>query len=115
MLTSRSAKARRPVELSDATVFFPEDVDGIDAHGRPNPRPIGFRAISRSGSRTRMAPPRRRRSASRSRTTFLVSLYGMNFDSMPDLHGTLGYAYALTPMAIGAIVPAASFNPKGRW
>ena len=42
--------------------------------------------------------------------TFVASVYGMNFDNMPELHWHYGYAYALTLMAICVIVLAAFFR-----
>ena len=32
--------------------------------------------------------------------TFIASVYGMNFDNMPELHWHYGYAYALALMAL---------------
>ena len=32
--------------------------------------------------------------------TFVASVYGMNFDNMPELHWHLGYAFALALMAV---------------
>jgi magnesium transporter len=45
--------------------------------------------------------------------TFVASIYGMNFDFMPELHGTVGYPFALGLMVIPAIVPYAFFKRSG--
>ncbi len=42
--------------------------------------------------------------------TFVASVYGMNFDNMPELHWHYGYAYALGLMAICVIALAAFFR-----
>jgi magnesium transporter len=42
--------------------------------------------------------------------TFIASVYGMNFDNMPELHWHLGYAYALTLMAVCAVALASFFR-----
>ena len=42
--------------------------------------------------------------------TFVASVYGMNFDNMPELHWHYGYAYALALMAICVVVLAAFFR-----
>jgi magnesium transporter len=46
--------------------------------------------------------------------TFVASVYGMNFDNMPELHWHLGYAYALALMAI-CVVALASFFRRIDW
>ena len=47
--------------------------------------------------------------------TFLASMYGMNFKSIPEYDWSHGYAYALTLIAISAIGPAVWFKIKGWW
>jgi magnesium transporter len=42
--------------------------------------------------------------------TFIASVYGMNFDNMPELHWHLGYAYALALMALAVIALVAFFR-----
>jgi len=42
--------------------------------------------------------------------TFIASVYGMNFDNMPELHWHLGYAYALALMAICVAALVAFFR-----
>ncbi len=42
--------------------------------------------------------------------TFIASVYGMNFDNMPELHWHLGYAYALALMAVCVVVLASFFR-----
>jgi magnesium transporter len=42
--------------------------------------------------------------------TFIASVYGMNFDNMPELHWHLGYAYALALMALCVVVLGAYFR-----
>ena len=42
--------------------------------------------------------------------TFIASVYGMNFDNMPELHWHLGYAYALGLMAVVVVALAAFFR-----
>ena len=46
--------------------------------------------------------------------TFIASVYGMNFDNMPELHWHLGYAYALALMAL-AVVALALFFRRIDW
>jgi magnesium transporter len=45
--------------------------------------------------------------------TLVASLYGMNFDFMPELHWTYGYPMALGAMVVSAIVPFYIFRWKG--
>ncbi|WP_075289977.1 magnesium transporter CorA family protein [Pararhizobium arenae] len=45
--------------------------------------------------------------------TLVASLYGMNFDFMPELHWTFGYPLALGAMVISAIIPFYFFRWKG--
>ncbi len=47
--------------------------------------------------------------------TFLASMYGMNFKTMPEYDWAHGYAYALTLIALSAIAPAVWFKVKGWW
>ena len=47
--------------------------------------------------------------------TFVASLYGMNFKSMPELDWTHGYAYGLTMITLSALIPAVWFKVKGWW
>ena len=45
--------------------------------------------------------------------TLIASIYGMNFDVMPELHWPLGYPLALLLMVISAILPYALFKFRG--
>lgn len=45
--------------------------------------------------------------------TLVASLYGMNFEIMPELHWTYGYPMAVVAMVISAIVPFYFFRWKG--
>jgi magnesium transporter len=45
--------------------------------------------------------------------TFIAGLYGMNFEVMPELHWTYGYAFALGSMALTAIGLVAFFKRRG--
>ena len=45
--------------------------------------------------------------------TLVGTVYGMNFDHMPELHWTLGYPFALTLMAIISVVLYLSFKRHG--
>jgi len=45
--------------------------------------------------------------------TLIASIYGMNFDFMPELHEHWGYPLALLAMVISAVVPYAYFRRKG--
>ena len=42
--------------------------------------------------------------------TFIASVYGMNFDNMPELHWHLGYAFALALMALCVVALVAFFR-----
>ena len=42
--------------------------------------------------------------------TFIASVYGMNFDHMPELHWHLGYAFCLALMAVCVVALAAFFR-----
>jgi len=46
--------------------------------------------------------------------TLIASIYGMNFDFMPELHWTFGYPFALLLMIAAAILPYAFFRWK-KW
>jgi magnesium transporter len=46
--------------------------------------------------------------------TFIASVYGMNFDNMPELHWHYGYAYALALMAL-CVVALATFFRRIDW
>lgn len=45
--------------------------------------------------------------------TVIASIYGMNFDLMPELHWQLGYPWALGLMLMSAIAPYVFFKLKG--
>lgn len=45
--------------------------------------------------------------------TLIASIYGMNFDHMPELHWTAGYPLAVAAMVISAILPLLWFKKKG--
>ena len=45
--------------------------------------------------------------------TFIVGIYGINFDVMPELKWDFGYPLALLLMALAAVLPYAFFNRKG--
>jgi magnesium transporter len=47
--------------------------------------------------------------------TFIASIYGMNFEHMPELHWPWGYAYVLGLMAVTAGVMLLFFRRKGWW
>jgi magnesium transporter len=42
--------------------------------------------------------------------TFIASVYGMNFDNMPELHWHIGYALALGLMALCVLALIAFFR-----
>jgi magnesium transporter len=46
--------------------------------------------------------------------TFIASVYGMNFDNMPELHWHLGYAYALALMG-ACVIALATFFRRIDW
>ena len=46
--------------------------------------------------------------------TLIASIYGMNFDVMPELHWRWGYPMALAAMAVSALVPYLIFRWK-KW
>jgi magnesium transporter len=45
--------------------------------------------------------------------TLIASIYGMNFDHMPELHWMGGYPVAIVAMVIAAILPLLWFRKKG--
>jgi magnesium transporter len=45
--------------------------------------------------------------------TLIASIYGMNFEHMPELQWMLGYPFALTLMALSILVPYLFFRRKG--
>lgn len=45
--------------------------------------------------------------------TLIASIYGMNFDHMPELPQTWGYPAALVAMVVSALLPLAWFKRKG--
>ena len=46
--------------------------------------------------------------------TLIASIYGMNFDNMPELHWRFGYLYVLAVMAAVVVVMVTYFRRK-RW
>lgn len=45
--------------------------------------------------------------------TLIASIYGMNFDNMPELKWALGYPFALVLMTISVVAPFVFFKRKG--
>ena len=45
--------------------------------------------------------------------TLIASIYGMNFDVLPELHWRVGYPMALLAMLIAAILPVLWFKRRG--
>jgi magnesium transporter len=45
--------------------------------------------------------------------TLVASIYGMNFDHLPELHWLAGYPWALALMVVSAIAPYWYFKRKG--
>ncbi|HXG78959.1 MAG TPA: magnesium/cobalt transporter CorA [Methyloceanibacter sp.] len=45
--------------------------------------------------------------------TLIASVYGMNFDFMPELHWLLGYPFALGLMVLSAVLPYLYFKHRG--
>jgi magnesium transporter len=45
--------------------------------------------------------------------TLIASIYGMNFDSMPELHWRYGYLFAIGLMILSALVPMWYFRRRG--
>jgi magnesium transporter len=47
--------------------------------------------------------------------TFIASMYGMNFQHMPELSWAWGYAYGLGLIALSTIAPIVWFKWRGWW
>ena len=47
--------------------------------------------------------------------TFIASMYGMNFKTIPEYDWTYGYAYGLSLIFLSAVIPAVWFKVKGWW
>ena len=47
--------------------------------------------------------------------TLIASLYGMNFQHMPELAWRYGYVYGLTLIVVSTVVPIAWFKWRGWW
>jgi len=47
--------------------------------------------------------------------TFVASMYGMNFKTMPEYDWAWGYAYGLCVIALSALIPALWFKWRGWW
>jgi magnesium transporter len=45
--------------------------------------------------------------------TLIASIYGMNFEFMPELKWVLGYPWALFLMVVSALLPILYFKRKG--
>ena len=45
--------------------------------------------------------------------TLIASIYGMNFEHMPELKWLLGYPWALGLMVVSAILPYVYFKQRG--
>lgn len=45
--------------------------------------------------------------------TLVASIYGMNFDVMPELHWIAGYPFALLMMLVAGVVPVIWFKKRG--
>ena len=45
--------------------------------------------------------------------TLIASIYGMNFEGMPELKWAFGYPMALIMMVVSAILPVLYFRRKG--
>ncbi|QRM54496.1 magnesium transporter CorA family protein [Sinorhizobium sp. BG8] len=45
--------------------------------------------------------------------TLIASIYGMNFDHMPELHSTYAYPVSLVAMVVSAVIPFFFFRWKG--
>jgi magnesium transporter len=45
--------------------------------------------------------------------TLVASIYGMNFEFMPELHWTLGYPFAIGLMVVSALLPYRFFKKRG--
>ncbi len=47
--------------------------------------------------------------------TFLASMWGMNFKTIPEYDWAWGYPYALAVIALSALIPAVWFKWRGWW
>lgn len=45
--------------------------------------------------------------------TLVASIYGMNFDFMPELHWDIGYPFAILLMVLSAVIPFMVFRRRG--
>jgi magnesium transporter len=45
--------------------------------------------------------------------TLIASVYGMNFEHMPELHWLIGYPFALSLMVLSALLPYLYFRRQG--
>jgi magnesium transporter len=45
--------------------------------------------------------------------TLVASIYGMNFDVMPELHWIAGYPFALLLMLVAGVIPVIWFKRRG--
>ncbi len=45
--------------------------------------------------------------------TLVGTVYGMNFDHMPELHWAFGYPFALALMVLSAVAPYYWFKRRG--
>jgi magnesium transporter len=45
--------------------------------------------------------------------TLIGTIYGMNFDFMPELHWTLGYPIVIAAMVLSALIPYFYFRRRG--
>lgn len=45
--------------------------------------------------------------------TLIASIYGMNFEFIPELHWEYGYVFSISFMIVAAITPIAIFKKKG--
>ncbi|WP_082769852.1 CorA family divalent cation transporter [Phenylobacterium sp. CCH9-H3] len=45
--------------------------------------------------------------------TLIASIYGMNFDVLPELHWKAGYPLALLSMLVAAAIPVLWFKRRG--
>ena len=45
--------------------------------------------------------------------TLIASIYGMNFDLMPELRWQYGYPFAILLMLVSSILPFAHFRKRG--
>jgi magnesium transporter len=45
--------------------------------------------------------------------TLVASIYGMNFEHMPELQWELGYPFALLMMIVSGVAPYIYFKRKG--